>query len=255
MSDLNLFEGDASRFEQYERDGFRNLRDREGKILPLFRAMKPSSAEENNRNPCEKHSGREKSRRIPGGASPIVDFLLEFQRTVSFPCFPSRQHALFANLGGYQHQHLEKNKDNRLFLVLLRQDARVSVSALRDFRLSEPENQDLCQYVQQRLQERIQRFKTSPEAVVNLSHFARYVSEHKSEYGHPDYVLHHRLLDLMPLVLGWVEKGAPDSSEMTKVLRYWKESLLVENGICPDGRIGNETLIQGPVRYERVEGA
>ncbi|OGG44503.1 MAG: hypothetical protein A3F84_07115 [Candidatus Handelsmanbacteria bacterium RIFCSPLOWO2_12_FULL_64_10] len=87
--------------------------------------------------------------------------------------------------------------------------------------------------------------------MIDLAHFACYVSEHKPKYREQDYDLNHGLLDLIPLVLNWLEKGVQDSPELDYVLRFWKESVLVENGVCPAGSIGSEVLIQGAVRYER----
>ncbi|OGG44504.1 MAG: hypothetical protein A3F84_07120 [Candidatus Handelsmanbacteria bacterium RIFCSPLOWO2_12_FULL_64_10] len=132
-TEFKPFEGDTSIFAPHERDGFRNLRDREGRVQPLFRVARKDEAEEDNRDPFKAHSRRLENRRIPQTASPIVDFLVELHRTLYFPEFPSRQHSRFANLGGWQSFNPESGKC--VFLILPHESARVSVSGVMDFRV------------------------------------------------------------------------------------------------------------------------
>ena len=234
-TEFKPFDGDTSLFAQYERDCFRNLRDREGKVLPVFRIAKKERAEKENRDPFGEHGERLEKRRTPRSAPPIVDLLLELERTMFFPEFPSRQHSLFANLGGHQTGY-----EGEIFLVLPHESARISISAVQDFKVSDPRT--LCEYLRKQLQA-----KFALDDPIDLSRLAEY----KGEYDKVDYQLHHHLLDFMDLIQGWFKRGVRDCKELDYVLRFWKKSLLVENMVCPDGRIGSEVIIQGAVRYER----
>jgi len=227
-------------FKAFEQDDFQNLRDGNGTLCPLFRVIDRKRAEEENQDPFATHEKRMSRRRTPRSAPPIVDLLLELQRMMHYPDYPSRQHSLFANLGGYQTQYLKD--DSGVFLTLPHKSSRVSISGITDFKVSDPES--LCAFVRDALRNRFR-----DDQSIELMKLV----EHKSNYSRGDYIFPHRLVELMELFCLWFGSEPEEIPELSFLLRFWRESCLVKDGICGVSCLGQEVVIQGPVRYVEVE--
>jgi len=238
-----IYDGNSRELEAHEEDGFQNLRDQDGNICPMFRITSRNRAEKENQDSLAAHEQRMSRRRIPQSASPIVDLLLELQRLMFYPGYPSRQHSLFANLGGYQQRILNEYPESHVFLVLPHESASVSISGIMDFKVPDPEQ--LCVFVQEALRSRF-----SGSQSIDL----RQLAESKSKYPKEDYIYHHRLAELMELFGSWFQSEPDDVPELSFVLRFWRASFLAKDGICAVAGSGQEAVIQGPVRYVEMDG-
>jgi hypothetical protein len=227
-------------FESYEQDDFQNLRDGNGTICPMFRVIDRQRAEKENKDPFASHEKRMDHKRTPRSAPPIVDLLLELQLMMHYPEFPSRQHSLFANLGGYQEQYLKG--DSGVFLTLPHRTSRVSISGVTDFKVPDPAS--LCAFAQETLRNRFRDAQS-----IELMRLV----EHKSNYSKDDYIFHHRLEELMEFFCLWFSSEPDEIPELSFLLRFWRESCLVEDGMCGVSCLGQEGVVQGPVRYVEVE--
>ncbi len=243
----------------YEKNGFVNLKDKQGNVLPLYRVATMQSAEKNNLDPFREDIKRCGRRRIPKSAPPLVDFLLEAFRLMDYPAFPSRHFAIFANLSDYQTQYMRNGTG--LFLVLPHETAAVSISAITDFRLTEPEKKNLYDFVRDSL-----KAEYLQELGVDLGKLLEY----KEEFEDADYVPFHNILNyleeqlktnesrptgtqglaLLDLLTEWRNVGV----EALEPVRSFSGNSELADQMNISGRgKGNEVVIKGPVYYVEVK--
>ncbi|MBX3007666.1 MAG: hypothetical protein KF816_06515 [Melioribacteraceae bacterium] len=106
--DLLVYNGSGNEFLQYETDKFKNLRDASGNIKPIFIASENPSTNLNIT-----YNDKSEFR--------ITDYslfagLLEIQRNLSFPIYPSRLESLIGNLGCVKQKEYEESE--KIYLVL-----------------------------------------------------------------------------------------------------------------------------------------
>lgn len=241
---------------KHETDGFVHLRDGQGKIVSLYRVEKKESAEDNNKDPFQYYKKKCESRRKPQSAPPLADFLLEAWRNVYYPTFPSRQFSIFANLNDYQTIHMKEGKS--LFLVVPHRTATVSISAVIDFFLSISEKENLYQFVKANFKE---------EYLNGFDFDSEKMLEYKNKFEKCEHEPFLKILDafknlksmakasdlgadFMECLMRWHDA---DHEELKPLLSFWKNSELAENLNFSGRGIGNEVIIQGPVRYVAVE--
>jgi hypothetical protein len=131
--EFSLFVGDPRFFEQFEGDGFFNLRTSSRELLPMFRVSDPPKG--SSRIVCGFRVAETMSpemRRKPRTNPALLDLFMEIDRFLHFPHLPSRNYSSMANLLGFQPQYLSGGK-KRVYLILPEKGARVALSAIRDF--------------------------------------------------------------------------------------------------------------------------
>lgn len=208
--------------------GFRHLTDIYGRRLAMYRITRPARMALNNESPLNAYQKHSENQRLTRSTPTTIDTVLEIQRLLYFPNFPSRRHSIFCNLQSFQEKYLSEH--TKLYLVLPHFEAKICITGIVDFQTS----------------------KHVGEIALNAlnAHLPAGAGYGASIASTALDMVDKR--DCFEAVLEELSKR--NKSEVDQMLSYWRNSVLIEDECCElDRMVGNEVLIQGMVYYIDLE--